>query len=182
MKKFLPLILVFLVFLMILPRSAKLNYDYRKGAPWKHETLIAPFDFPILKTEDQLVEERMQAEQYAVPYYRYMDDVVNGNLRAAETIDLEEYDFLRPSVVASLKAIYERGVVGDDGLASPSEIVYVQRNKHASSRPASEISRLADARSAFSASPPNGRMSTWTPYSGRILQRTFWSLTSVTTE
>ena len=149
MKKFFPLILVFLIILMVLPRSAKLNFDYRKGAPWKHETLIAPFDFPILKTEDQLVEERMQAEQYAVPYYRYMDDVVNRNLRAAETLDLGEFDYLRPSMVSSLKAIYERGVVGDDGLASPSEIVYVQKNKHASSRPASEISLLAEARSAF---------------------------------
>ena len=61
MKKFVPLIFVFFIILLVLPRSAKLSYDYRKGAPWKYETLIAPFDFPILKTEDQLLEDRRQA-------------------------------------------------------------------------------------------------------------------------
>ena len=45
---YLPLIglMVLLVFLM--PRSPKFNYDYRKGAPWMHETLVAQFDFPVL--------------------------------------------------------------------------------------------------------------------------------------
>ena len=75
MKKFLPLLIVFLVILMVLPRSAKLSYDYRKGAPWKYETLIAPIDFPVLKTEDEILEERRQASDNIIPYYKYQEDV-----------------------------------------------------------------------------------------------------------
>ena len=149
MKKFLPLLIVFLVILMVLPRSAKLSYDYRKGAPWKYETLIAPIDFPVLKTEDELLEERRQAAENIVPYYKYQDDVVSRSIRAAESVDLGEFAFMRTSMVASLKSVYDRGVVGDDGVPGNSELVYVQRDKRAVARPAAEISRLAEARGAF---------------------------------
>lgn len=152
MKKFLPLLLVFLVILLVLPRSARMRYDYRKGAPWEHETLIARMDFPILKSEDELMEERRQAAGQIVPYYKYLDEVVNRNVRAAETMDLGEFEYLRPAVVASLKAVYDRGVVGDEGIDSPSEVIYVQKDKRAAARPVTEVSRLADARAAFLAS------------------------------
>ena len=152
MKKFLPLLIVFMVILLVLPRSAKLRYDYRKGAPWEHETLIARFDFPILKSEDELMEEKRQAAGQIVPYYKYLDDVVTRNIRTAETMDLGEYEYIRSDMVSSLNTVYERGIVSDDGIDSPSEVIYVQRGKRAAARPVSEVSRLADAREAFIAS------------------------------
>ena len=149
MKKFVPLIFVFFIILMVLPRSAKLSYDYRKGAPWKYETLIAPIDFPILKTEDQLVEERRQATEVIVPYYKYLDDVVDRNIRAAESLEMDTCPLLRSVLASALKNIYEKGVVGDDGISSPSDIIYVQKGKRAVARPSSEILRLSDARAVF---------------------------------
>ena len=152
MKKFIPLLFVFVIILLVLPRSAKLNYDYRKGAPWKHETLIAQFDFPILKTEDELMEERRQAAEVTVPYYKYAEDVVTRNVRSAETMELGEWSYMRPAVVAALKEVYGRGVVGDDGITGASDIIYIQKDKRASARPVSEVARLVDARNAFIAS------------------------------
>ena len=108
MKKFLPLLTVFLIILVVLPRSAKLSYDYRKGAPWKYETLIAPFDFPVLKTEDELLEERREAANNIVPYYKYQDDVVSRSIRGAESVDLGDFAYIRTSLVSSLKEVYER--------------------------------------------------------------------------
>ena len=49
-----PLALLFVILTLIFPRAAKFRYDYRKGSPWAYETLIAQFDFPILKTDEQL--------------------------------------------------------------------------------------------------------------------------------
>ncbi|MBR5925202.1 MAG: HDIG domain-containing protein [Bacteroidales bacterium] len=152
MKKFIPLILVFTIILLVLPRSAKFNYDYRKGAPWKHETLIAQFDFPILKTEDELMEERRQAAEVTIPYYKYQEDIVTRNLRSAETMELGEWAGMRTAVVSALRDVYGRGVVGDDGIAGNSDIIYIQKDKRAAARPASEVLRLADARNAFIAS------------------------------
>ena len=57
-RAYLQLIALFLLLVFMMPKSPQINYDYRKGSPWMYETLIAQFDFPILKTETQLQEER----------------------------------------------------------------------------------------------------------------------------
>jgi cyclic-di-AMP phosphodiesterase PgpH len=47
-----------LLILYFLPREGKFRYEYQRGRPWMHETLIAPFNFPIYKTEAELDAER----------------------------------------------------------------------------------------------------------------------------
>ena len=151
MKKFLPFLLVFVILLLVLPRSARLNYDYRKGTPWKYGTLVAPFDFPILKTEDQLLEERRKASEQVVPYYRYREDVVSGSLRSAESLDLGDVAYMRPALVSELKTIYDKGVVDDDGMHLNSDVIYVQKDKRAAPMPASEVYVIADAKAELTA-------------------------------
>ena len=67
-KVYVPLLALFLILVFMMPRSPKFNYDYRKGSPWLHETLVAQFDFPVLKTEAQLLEEREKAGSVFIPY------------------------------------------------------------------------------------------------------------------
>ena len=38
-RRFLPLIVLTLVLLLIMPRTAKFGYDYKKGSPWPYETV-----------------------------------------------------------------------------------------------------------------------------------------------
>ena len=132
MRKIVPPVIVFLILLVVMPRSARLNYDYRKGSPWKYETLVAPFSFPVLKTEDQMLEERRQASAWLVPYYRSRDDVASESLRTLGDTDLGVFEFMRSGISATLARIYEKGIKGDDAVESPSDVVYIQRNKRAS--------------------------------------------------
>ena len=81
--RFFPLLVLFVVLTVIFPRSAKFSYDYRKGSPWDHETLIAQFDFPLLKTDEQLREERSENKSIRIPYYRYSQGVVDQAKRSA---------------------------------------------------------------------------------------------------
>ena len=69
-KVYLPLIALFLLLVLMMPRSSKFNYDYRKGSPWMYETLISQFDFPVLKTDAQIQEEKEKAGSTVIPYYR----------------------------------------------------------------------------------------------------------------
>ena len=155
-RKIWPLFIVFLLVLVCMPRSSKPAFEYRKGQPWKYESFIAPFDFPILKTQEQIQEELSRSAAPAIPYYRYSAEVENKNLRAASSVDLGEAENLRISLVSSLNGIYEKGVVGDDGIVTTGgetpEIIYLQRGKRASTRPSTEIYRLSDARLALLAS------------------------------
>ncbi len=147
---------LFLVLLFAMPRNPKLSYEYKVGQAWKYETLIAPFDFPIYKTDEQIMEELSQSSTPSIPYYRFSIETENKNLRAASEIDLHEAENLRISIVSNIAGIYEKGVVGDDGIVAvsgqPSEIIYLQRGKRASTRPVSEVYKLSEARLALHAS------------------------------
>jgi len=152
-RKFLPLVLVFAVLVLLMPRTAKFNYDYKKGSPWPYETLISQFDFPILKTEDQIREEREQAGSIVVPYYRFSDEVVSTAVRSVQSLDLGGFNALRPAIVTRLGDIYARGVISDGkvkverGSAQVSDnLIYIQRNKRAVQYPRDEVYKVSEAR------------------------------------
>ena len=88
-KAYLPLIGLFLLLVFVMPRSPKFNYDYSKGSPWMHESLLAQFDFPILKTDAQLQEEIDKAGSEIVPYYKQDGKASARSLDALESLEFE---------------------------------------------------------------------------------------------
>lgn len=147
-----PLLLVFLVLVLLMPRAAKFSYDYRKGSPWAYETLIAQFDFPVLKTVDQLAEEIERADDAVVPCYRYSEDVAGTVAKALDGLDFGAYPSLRSPLLAQVNRMYLRGILSD---ARPKmgtydtvseEVLLIQRGKRAEKVPFSEVYRLSDAR------------------------------------
>lgn len=55
----------------ILPGEPKFKYEYQKGFPWRHENLVAPFDFAILKTDTELEKEKAEQINLLIPYFTY---------------------------------------------------------------------------------------------------------------
>lgn len=147
-----PLVVLFLVLTLIFPRTAKFSYDYRKGSPWSHETLLAQFDFPILKTDEQIREEKSRSKSVVIPYYRYRQDIVDNCRKAAEGIDMGRYSYLRPLIVASMDGIYSNGVAPDEGVkldghSDPSgAVLYIQKDKRAGKKPVSEVFKESEAK------------------------------------
>lgn len=62
----------------IFPKEGKFKYEFQslKGKPWYHEDLIAPFDFAIKKTKEELIKERSELIQNAKPYFKELTGVV----------------------------------------------------------------------------------------------------------
>lgn len=104
LNKFLPLLLVALLLTAVAPRKATLGYDYKKGSTWKYETLFAPFDFPILKTAEQMQEEMDKVADNYIPYFKYSAGVTESALAAASAMDL---DTLKPTVLEAVKSIMD---------------------------------------------------------------------------
>ena len=152
-RRFLPLAVVFAVLVLFMPRTAKFNYDYRKGSPWPYETLVSQFDFPILKTEEQLMEELDQAAGGTVPYYRFSEEVVNSSVKSLQGLDLGKFARIRPAIASEMADIYSKGVISDAkerldrgyGVLS-GEVIYIQRNKRVSEYPRSEVYKVSDAK------------------------------------
>ena len=152
-RKFIPLLIVFAVLVLLMPRTAKFNYDYKKGSPWPYETLISQFDFPILKTDEQLQEERSQAGSIVVPYYRFSEEVSSNVIKTVQSLDLGSYNNLRPAVVTRLSDIYAKGVISDgrvklderNGRVSEN-LIFIQRDKRAVQYPRTEVYKVSEAK------------------------------------
>ncbi|MBR1434423.1 MAG: hypothetical protein IJ584_04835 [Bacteroidales bacterium] len=140
-----------LIFLLaIMPRGGKFNYDYKKGSPWAYETLVSQFDFPILKTEEQIQSEMDAAGSSVVPYYRFNEQVSSKALKSAEELDLGSHENLRPTVTRSLSFVYSRGVMADmssDKNSATSGVILVQRDKRATRMPAEDVYTVSTATS-----------------------------------
>ena len=154
LKTWLPFIVLFFALVVILPTSPKFGYEYRRGSEWNYETLYAQFDFPILKTEEQIQEERSRSTSSVIPYYKYSEDVVNKNLRAAEALQLGKDAALKPAIVSAIRDIYAQGVVPDEGVKLDrnatdisTEVLYVQKDKRATKMPVTEVYKQSDAKS-----------------------------------
>ena len=151
-KRFWPLALVFAVLVLLMPRTAKFAYDYKKGSPWPYENLVSQFDFPILKTEEQLMEEREGAGVSVVPYYRFSEETAGQVVKSVQGLDLGKWGSIRQSLVSRLGDIYAKGVLSDAKVKwdrsyaeLSDEVLYVQRNKRATKYPRSEVYALSDA-------------------------------------
>ena len=48
--KVLGFVLALIIVVWLMPRNVKFKYEYQKMRPWQHETLYAPFNFPIYKS------------------------------------------------------------------------------------------------------------------------------------
>ena len=136
-----------------MPRTAKFNYDYKKGSPWPYETLISQFDFPILKTEEQIREERGQNGPVVVPYYKYSEEIVSQAVKNVQSLDLGNWKSIRPAIVTRLEDIYAKGVISDarvkierSSAKVSDNLIYVQKNKSATQTARSEVYTVSEAK------------------------------------
>lgn len=138
------------VITFLLPRTPKFAYDYKKGEPWTHETLVAKFDFPILKTELQLQREKEKLASEIIPYFRYdASQDYKAHSLLGQT-DLGGYEFIRPYLATVLSELYSRNILSDyynntDSLHT-SKYIYVQRDGAATKVSIDEVYTLTSAR------------------------------------
>ena len=151
-KVYLPLIGLFLLVVFTMPKSSKFNYDYRKGSPWMYETLISQFDFPVLKTDAQIQEEREKAGSAVIPYYRMDAKIPVKESYAVSSLDLGDCSSAVPVIAEAVSAIYSKGVVSqsvnqnlDELQQNPESIIYVQKDRRAMKVPFSEVFTVSGA-------------------------------------
>lgn len=65
----------------ILPGEPKFKYEYQKGFPWKHDNLVAPFDFAILKSDKELQEEQQAQIKNIIPYFECDTSIAANNVK-----------------------------------------------------------------------------------------------------
>lgn len=87
-KAVLFLVSIFLI-VQFFPRQTRFGYDYQQARPWLHADLIAPFDFAVLKSPEELEKERQEALQEFRPFFSRKVEVAEERaLRFVRDFDL----------------------------------------------------------------------------------------------
>lgn len=153
-RAYMPLIALFLLLVFFMPKSPKFNYDYRKGSPWMYETLIAQFDFPILKTEAQLQAEREKAGSNVIPYYKTDGKVAARSAGTVSALELGKWSDARVTLSDALAALYAKGILApsmeqdiEEMLQDAGGLIYVQRDRRAEKVPVTEVFTVESASS-----------------------------------
>lgn len=156
---YIPLAVVFVLLVLFMPRSTKFNYSYSKGSPWMYETLVAEFDFPILKTASEIQQERNSETNRIIPYYKQDQKVGLKAIQVLNSMDFGSFVSMKPAVSSSLSSIYQRGVADDTDYFGGRQsgdydwsLVYVQRDKRAVKKPVEEILSVSSAKLELMAS------------------------------
>lgn len=111
----------FLVFWQ-LPRTGKFKYEYQLSKPWQHETLYAPFDFPIYKDNETLRAENEAVTQKVKPVFVFNETQTLAALNAMTSAFEESWNpdshYDRENTLDFLLIVYDsiedQGVVAYD--------------------------------------------------------------------
>src|SRR5271154_1221214 len=63
------------VIVAALPREIQFNYEVQEGKPWAYESLDAPFDYAIAKSESEIDIERAEKLKNFHPFFN-MDTTI----------------------------------------------------------------------------------------------------------
>lgn len=145
-KVYLPLLILWVLLFFLLPKAPKLNFDYRKGTPWMDETLVAQFDFPILKTDEEILSEYGGLVDERIPYYTVDPDVIYDSELRLSDVDLGIWSSSKVELMETVHFIYSKGVISDldpfdnaSETLSEEDMIYVQRGRSMAKVPVSEV-------------------------------------------
>lgn len=147
---YITMVIALVIMVLLYPSEGRFKYEYHKGRPWMYETLVAPMDFPILKSQAELLKEKNEAAELFVPYYVYNNDIL---LNAMQTADGLNRDSLisgkdLETLKGVLSEIYTAGIIKrDEQLAGNDKNSYiiVQKDKRAEEVPRASVYNIRQA-------------------------------------
>src|ERR1700733_6689896 len=63
-----------------LPKQAKFRYEYDRGRIWTQKDLISPYNFAILKTQQEIENDQQAALHTVVPIYQLDVDMGSAQI------------------------------------------------------------------------------------------------------
>ena len=111
----------FIVYLF--PKGGAFKYNFEKGKVWQNENLYAPFDFPIQKTDQQLVDEISKIKD-ELPSYFILDTTIPEKSKSSLINDFEATfpdslntnfkEGVKQVLTSTVDDIYATGVLSED--------------------------------------------------------------------
>lgn len=132
-KKYLYHLILFIASIIIVvavsPREGKFRYEFQKGKPWLSSSVIAPWDFPVLKPDYIVARERDSILKNFAPYFKldpevekkeigdfdkYLNDLLQKYESASLPLAPMGFVSVKRELNSILSEIYQRGVLEND--------------------------------------------------------------------
>jgi hypothetical protein len=142
--------------LYLFPKGGQFKYEFQKGKPWQYPTLYAPFDFSILKSNEDLEREKQEIINFQKKYYRATPEVFDQVKRSYQTqfsnffnlpASNPNYKVLYDYGYEILNEIYKVGVFPVAYDHKGSSFVYLIKQNQESTFTVDQFSRIEDLRS-----------------------------------
>ncbi len=137
--KYLMFVLAMALVYWQLPRVGKFRYEFQLYKPWQHESLYAPFDFPIYKDAEMLKVESEEALKSVRPVFNYdLEATKQARIKLEETFEAQwkslegKKEVNKAALMEMFDKIQIRGVVAHDKALdnlSSSTLISLVKNK-----------------------------------------------------
>ncbi|MFL1012198.1 HD family phosphohydrolase [Flavisericum labens] len=106
----------------LFPKSGKFRYSFEKGKPWQSESLQAPFDFAIKKTDEEISTEKKEIVDNAVLYFDLdtsVEEQVRENYKAqfksniSDSLPRSISDKLNDAGTTIISQLYDFGILNE---------------------------------------------------------------------
>lgn len=144
------------VIVYLFPKVGSFQYEFQKGLPWRYETLNAPFDFPIYKTESELKADMEKINEDQSPIFIFNPTTGQYQLHkfrnALHAIGAETTSAALNPIIQKLEAIYQAGILQmpEDLHADKIKTIKIVENKIGKTVDIQQVYTLKKAYSALS--------------------------------
>ena len=130
-----------------MPRDNSSNFHVEQGKVWKYADFIAPYDFPIYKSDASIQAERDSLLKHYEPYYKYnkeTEDVMVRRLTTDYNNGIQGLPANYVNIIATnLRSIYRHGIMDSDEYHElrndTASTIRLVNDKQAISVPISEV-------------------------------------------
>ena len=122
----------------LFPKSGKFKYDFEKGKPWQSESLQAPFNFAIKKTDEEITAEKKVISNQAVLYFN-IDNTINTKVDNlydsqfkivfSDSIPIEESLLLFTTGKNVIAELYSYGLLSENYEFTEEKSVVILENR-----------------------------------------------------
>jgi len=134
-KFFLLALSVFLI-VYFFPTGGQFKYEIIKSKPWQYENLYAPFDFAILKSNEEISAEKSKIRKTHIPYFKYNVNTakeVKSNwqdqLNTSQDSLLQNNPAISEFISGTIDEVYENGIRIKDESVNNYTFVFLIKDK-----------------------------------------------------
>ena len=143
------------IIVWFLPRGERRIMHFEVDKPWPYGQFIAPYDFPILKSEAEVQEERDSLRRLYEPYFELQPRVEQQQVDAFRTAYRAHFSGTLPGsyrtyIETHLHTVYSRGII------DPADLERLQKEHqeavriyHATESASRHVSQLFTEKSAY---------------------------------